>query len=235
MSAKNKKLIEDKIINFYEHPRAKEFLVDYPNPNKELNQMNTPFMAAIVAATGGFKTNFLINLLQRFDNTFSKIYVCNQEVEALYSLLEKVYKDGILVTQKMSDLPTFEQLGKDKTHQKLFIFDDLARTKNQDYIETMVKRGRKIGCSCIYISQSYIDIPIFIRKNLHYLFLLKIGTKRDLNLILNTYAIGIEPEQLFEIYRDAVKEKMNCFKIDVRTNEPNRRFCKNFTQFYEIE
>lgn len=233
---KKKTIIGNNIQNFYEHPDAKEFLIDYPNPNFKLNQMKTPFMTAIVAGNGAGKTNMLINLLKRFDNTFIHIYICNQEEETLYDFLKKMIPKGLTITHKISDLPSFEELGKDKQKQKLFIFDDLVGTKNQDYIQTLYKRGRKVGCSSIYISQTYFDILPFIRKNLHYLFLLSIGGKNDLNLILRTYATGgIEPEELLEIYQDAVKQKLNFFKIDIRNQDINRKFSKNFTEFYNIE
>ena len=49
---KNKTIIGNNIENFYEHPEAKEFLIQYDNPNFKMNQMKTPFMSAIVAATG---------------------------------------------------------------------------------------------------------------------------------------------------------------------------------------
>ena len=197
--------------------------------------MKTPFMAAIVASTGSGKTNFLVNLIRRFDNTFSHIYICNQQDETLYMFLQKMLKGGLTITHKISDLPSLEELGKDKSAQKLFVYDDMVKTKNQDYIESQYKRARKCGCSVIYISQTYFDIPIFIRKNLHFLFLLSIAGKKDLNLILRTYAIGIEPEELLAIYKDAVSEPMNCFKIDVACQNPNKRFAKNFTQYYHIE
>jgi len=235
MTKHKKQIIGNNIINFYEHPEAKEFLIDYPNPNFHLNQMKVPFLLSIVAGSGAGKTNCLINLLKRFDNTFKHIYIVNQEEEPLYDLIKKILKDGVTITHKMSDLPSFEELGKDKKHQKLFIFDDLVLTKNQDYILTMYKRGRKLGCSTIFISQSYFDIIGFIRKNLHYLFLLNIGGKKDLNLILRTYAIGIEPDDLLEIFKDAVKEPLNFFKIDVRARNMNKKFSKNFTEFYKIE
>src|SRR4051812_11075889 len=91
------------------------------------------------------KTNLFMNLLQRFNKTFSPIYVAHQENEPLYQLLEKKCEGQVTLVHKLSDLPTYEDPGKDKKEQKLFVFDDMVGTKNQDYIETMYKRGRKVG------------------------------------------------------------------------------------------
>jgi threonine dehydratase len=151
MSKSNKKPSDNNIINFYEIPAMKEFMYEYPNPNFALNQMKTPFMSVVCSATGGGKTNMVMNLLRRFDNTFKHIYIVNQESEPLYDFLQKNIPKGLTITHKLSDCPDFKQLGEQKKDQTLFIFDDLVKTKNQDYIETLYKRGRKCGCSCIYI------------------------------------------------------------------------------------
>jgi hypothetical protein len=60
----------------------------------------------------------LINLLKRFDKTFSQIYIVNQEEEPLYNFLQKMIPKGLTITHKLSDLPSFEELGKDKKKQK---------------------------------------------------------------------------------------------------------------------
>ena len=236
MSKKNKKTeIDNDIINFYEKPEMKDFLIDYPNPNFSQNQMKTPFMSVICSATGGGKTNLLMNMLKRFDNTFKHIYIVNQESEPLYDFLQKTIPKGLTITHKLSDLPDFKKLGENKKDQTLFVFDDLVKTKDQSYIETLYKRGRKCGCSCIYITQSFFDTPIFLRKQLHYLLLLSISGKKDLQMILKNYTLGIDDEQLLEIFRDATQQRMNFLKIDVRNPYINKKFSKNFTEFYEIE
>jgi len=239
MNKTKSKVINSKIgngvINFYENEDVMKHNKIYPNPHFEENQMKTPFMSAIVSTTGGGKTNVLMNILRRFDDTFDHIYICNQEEEALYSFLQDKLKDKVTITHKLSDLPNLKELGSKKEEQYLFVFDDLVKTKNQDYIDTLYKRGRKIGCSCIYISQSFYDTPIFLRKQLHLLILLKISGDRDLKLILSNYALGITQEKLLEIYKEATKEQLNFLKIDLRTGDENKKFSKNFTDFFTIK
>jgi hypothetical protein len=175
-----------------------------------------------------------MNILKRFDETFSHIYVCNQEVEPLYEFLQIKLKDKITIVQKLSDLPDLKTIGKDKKTQTLFIFDDLVKTKNQDYIDTLYKRGRKIGCSCIYISQSFFDTPLFLRKQLHYLILLKISGDRELKTILSNYQLGVSQDKLLQIYKNATSTPLSFLKIDLKTSDQDKKFSKNFTEFYDV-
>lgn len=228
--------IDNDIINFYQHEDIKEFLPSYPNPNFEKTQMTLPSYNLICASGGAGKTNMLVNLLNRWDNTFSEIYIVNQEEEPLYDFLKKKIPKGLTITHKMSDLPTFDELGKSAKTQKLFIFDDLLFVKSAvDYINTLFKRGRKVGCSVIFISQSFYDTEKFIRKQIHYLFLLSISGKRDLDAILRTYNFNdVDNDKLTTIFKDATKEHLNFLKIDVRNKNINKKFSKNFLQFYKL-
>lgn len=227
---------DHEITNYYEHPDIKEFMPNYSNPHYKLNQMKTPFYCVISGVGGGGKTNCLVNLMQRFDQTFSSMYVLNQEIEPLYEMLQKKIK-GITITTKVSELPTFEELGKDKSKQKLFIFDDMLFSKNcEDYIRTMYKRGRKIGCSCIFISQSYFAIDDFLRKNLHYLILLGVNSKREIDTILSNYKFeDVDSKQLFNIFKKATEKPLDFLKINVRERDVNRKFSRNFTDYFKIK
>ena len=59
--------------------------------------------------------------------------------------------------------------------------------------------------------------------------------KRDLNLILSNYALGIEVDQIMKLYKDATKDKYNFLKIDIENKDDNKKFSLNFTGFHQIE
>ena len=59
--------------------------------------------------------------------------------------------------------------------------------------------------------------------------------KRDLNLILSNYALGIEVDQIMKLYKNATKDKFNFLKIDIENRDDNKKFSLNFTGFYQIE
>ena len=223
------------IINFYENKDVQKYIKKYPNPNIDDHQISTPFMSAIVSATGGGKTNLLMNILQKFNGTFHHIYVCNSGAdEPLYEFLTEKIKKGLTITNSLYKLPDLKAL-EALEGQKLFIFDDLVKVKDQTYIDTLYLRGRKLGCSCIYITQSYFDTPLFLRKQLHYLFVLKISGIKELRLILSNYRLGVDIDKLEQIYKNAVSKPMNFLKIDVRTSDANKKFSNNFNDLINIE
>ena len=59
--------------------------------------------------------------------------------------------------------------------------------------------------------------------------------KRDLNLILSNYALGIEVDQIMKLYKNATKDKFNFLKIDIENRDDNKKFRLNFTGFHQIE
>ena len=105
----------------------------------------------------------------------------------------------------------------------------------ENYIMNMYKYGRKTNTSAIYLSQSFYSSPTFIRKNLMYLFLLKINGMNDLRLILKCYSMGIDFDKMIECYKDSIKQPFDVFKIDLFTRDDNKKLCKNFTGFYKLD
>ena len=59
--------------------------------------------------------------------------------------------------------------------------------------------------------------------------------KKDLNLILSNYSLGIEVEKIMKLYKDATKDKFNFLKIDIENRDDNKKFSHNFIGFYQIE
>ena len=96
----------------------------------------------------------------------------------------------------------------------LIVFDDMVLTHNNKIGEMFI-RGRKLGYSCIYISQSFYGTPKIIRQNVNYIWLGKGMSKRDLRLILSEFAMGISVDELERIYNDLTKESMNFMMLDL--------------------
>jgi hypothetical protein len=129
------------------------------------------------------------------------------------------------------------EMPKDK--QILCVFDDVVNysDKEQGIIKEYYVRGRKWGkgISMCYLSQSFYRIPKIIRLQCNYLILLKLGSKRDLNLILGDYGLGVDKEELMTIYKDATKVPFDFLKLSLDERDDNKRFSKNWTGFYTIE
>lgn len=232
---KSNKPIDNSVTNFYESPELQKMMTKFDNPGFAQHQLPIPFYGIIAAQSGAGKSNLLLNIIRKSDRTYSHIYILNQMHEEIYDFLQKNMKKGLTVTQKISDMPDFDELEKTKDAPKLIVFDDMVNVKQAEgYINTMYKRGRKCGCSVLYLSQAYFSTPIFVRKNTQFLFLLSISGKKDLKLILETFN-DVEPEKLMKMYKDATKKHLDFFKIHTTQRNLNLKYSHNFIDFYKID
>ena len=88
---------------------------------------------------------------------------------------------------------------------------------------------------CNILSQSYYDIPKFIRKNSNYLVLLNLnGSKREQTAILNEWGTDLTKEQLQKIYNDATSEHMRPLIITGGKIEPNKKYRKGWSDYYNL-
>jgi hypothetical protein len=149
----------------------------------------------VIRSSGSGKTNLIVNLIQQMESTFHNIYIYTREKgEPLYQFLEARIPPEFLKIEE--GLDSFNKLDAIKAHDKtkhtLIVFDDLVLEKYQSHITELFIRGRKLGVSIIYISQSYYRIPITIRGQSTYLILKKIASTRDLTSILRDSSLGVQ-------------------------------------------
>ncbi len=222
----------NEMINFYERV-PKHMLLDAPNPNYDDHLIKTPFRMCVSAPSGSGKTTFLLNLLQRFSTgkgTFAKIYIITRNAdESLYNYL-KTKSDQIFIKEGLENLPNLDK-DFDKTDgtQSIVCFDDLVLAKNQKPIENYYLRSRKFNVSCVYLSQAYHSIPIFIRKNSQYVVILKLGGQREVNRILSDFGLGVSKEQMLGMYEFATAQKFSPLLIDTEA-EKDKKFRKGFLE-----
>lgn len=223
----------NKPINFYE-VMPREFLNEADNPNFHLHNLKLPFRMAIVAPSGSGKTNFLINLIHIFSQgrgTFPDItIVTRNKDEPLYNYLASL-SDQIQIKEGMESLPQLDKYDKDFNH--LVVLDDLVLAKDQSRIENYFIRARKLNVSVIYISQSYFRIPKIIRQNLSYLVLLKLSGERELKLILSEGGLGLDRDQLLNLYEYATAEKFSALVIDYEA-PIEKRYRKNWLEYLAV-
>ncbi len=199
------------------------------NPNfGKTHKIQVNFRAGVIGSSGSGKTNLVLDLIHRFSypkGTFKDIIVylrCRDE--PLYNYISEQLKDAIELIEVRDALDIKDlDLLDDST---LVIFDDLilAEEPVQKKIGEYFIRGRKKGISCIYISQNFYSIPKVIRGQFGYIFLKKIGSSRDLNMILKEFPLDVNIKELKKLYLSASIGLENSFYIDVNKNE----FYKNF-------
>jgi hypothetical protein len=64
--------------------------------------------------------------------------------------------------------------------------------------------------------------------------LLKLGSKRDLALILSDYGLGVDKTELMAVYKEATQIPFDFLKISTDERNDNLRFSKNWTEFFSI-
>lgn len=222
-----------KVKNMYDKI-PKHFLDNVSNPNYEFHKLKIPLRMCIVAPSGSGKTNFLINLLELFskgEGTFQTIHIITRNKdEALYRWLESV-SDQIVIKEGLRNTPALDKFDKDFNH--LVVFDDLVLSKDLSSVEEYYIRARKLNVSVIFISQSYFRIPLMIRNNCSYMVLLKLSGKRDVNLILSEFGLGVSKEELLKIYEYATRDKFQPLLVDLE-QESHLRFRKGFLEIIDV-
>ncbi len=222
-----------KIVNFYEHI-PKQFLDSPKNPNFHLHKLKIPFRMCIVAPSGSGKTNFLINLLHVFsqgEGTFQSITIITKNKdEPLYRWIESVCNQ-IVIKEGLMNTPPLDKFDKEYNH--LVVWDDLVLSKDLSMVENYYIRARKLNVSVIFISQSYFRIPKIIRNNCSYMILLKLSGKREVNVILSEFGLGVSRDELLQIYNYATRDKLQPLLIDMEAI-PTDRFRKGLLEIIDF-
>lgn len=209
------------IINFYKNIKQTKV----HNPNYDIHKIELPFRMLICTSSGGGKTNFLLNLVHQMNNTFHKIIIITKEEERLYShLIDKCKGVEIHYGGKV---PEFEKMAKGENG--LVVFDDMILTKNNAIGELFI-RGRKLGYSSIYITQSFFSTPKIIRQNVNYVSLGRGMIKRDLRLVLSEFSVNLSIDEIESFYNEITKTPMQFMLVDL--NKRNIR--ENFNIIYEF-
>ena len=192
----------------------------------------------VIGASGVGKTNWLNNYIYLSPNTFSHIHIVFKEFEPLYEYLRDELKGKITFYDELHKLPDLKEIRKnrDKDEEQLVVIDDyIHEIEKYPKVKELFIRGRKCNLSTIFISQSYFKIPKIMRSQMSYLVLLKVSSGKDLRLIMSDFALGSSLDDLQKLYKDATKVSMDFLKIDVGSGDANKKFSKNWKDFYQIE
>ena len=233
------------MINFYSSMPKKYTSKQRTYANYKEVHISIPTRIALIGSSGSGKSNILINLIYKM-NCFSKIYMfvkCPDE--PLYKFfidkireVEKKFKTEILmVSTELDDLPDVDEF--DREENNLCIFDDVISESSIKLkkVADLWIRGRKQNITSVFLSQNYHAIPILVRKNTDILMFKKIGTKRDLTMILSEFSLDKTIDELKEMYaKSETSDICNFFMIDTSPgNEKKWMYRKNFTPFEDLD
>lgn len=228
------------MINMYETAAVRKHVNKLANPGFEATQMAACTRTLWVGGSGSGKTCALANYLKLSPNCFSRIIVCNAGIEEpIYQMMQEQLK-GQIVFYTLASLPPLAELVKgkrDKGERWLLILDDVvADIKARSNVYLYFIASRKHNFDVHLLSQSFYKTPKLIRSNINYLCMLRIGSDKDLQLILSDCgAMGVTKPMLMQMYKSCVKERFHFMKIALDEADMNKRFSHNFTDFFELE
>ena len=195
------------MINFYKTIKQ----VKKANPYYDEHHLKALFRGIICTASGGGKTNLLMNILYQMSDTYWKIIIITKEEEPLYDMLKERLKDRVDIYYD-GELPTLPPLTPRESG--IVIFDDMVLSQTKKIGEVFI-RCRKQEYAAIFISQSYFGINKIIRQNCNYIWLGRGILDRDLKLILSEYSIKIGKDKMIYLYNKITEKPMHFMLIDL--------------------
>jgi hypothetical protein len=225
----------DHIPNVEETIIPKEFLDSKAsNPNYELHHLKLPFRAICVAPSGCGKSNFITYMITQFsvlEGTFADItIVCQDKDEAKYRFLES---KGVKIVEGIHNVPHLKDFDKDENH--LLVLDDLQNESHQQRISDIYCRGRKKNLSVVYIAQQYFEVPTVVRRNTNYVFILAIGSEKELpTLLKDCGASEVDKDTLRKMYDYATEDKGQVLTIEQGSVPIDRKYRKNLKEYLDI-
>lgn len=230
------------VINFYELEDVQRLTKRHHNPNYNSHTMplKHPMRCLIVGASGSGKSNCLLNIINLMNDTFERILIFTQDKEEpLYKFLEvKIPSDMLTIFEGIDNVKQYDF--DNLTGQTLCVFDDMCveKEKDQQKICELFIRGRKMahedGISLIYLTQSFYQTPILIRKQLNCLIIIKLNGKKDIQLIMRDCAVGASKEQLLRMYEEVCDDDINNFLFIDLAAPASRRFRLRFNTIIDI-
>ena len=221
--------------NVYESKSMRKYVEDSAldsNPAFSSHGIRTRKHMIVSGPSGSGKTNFIANLLSTMRDAFYEVWIYTAMVdEPVYKMLEASSPN--IHVKPIGEVEPYTAL-KNKTDNKLIVFDDFITAGKgvMKILETYAILSRKIGCSCVYLTQNWFSVPVAIRNQASYIVLLKNANQRNLRLIAGQIGTSLSVSEMSNIIQDATKEKFSVCIID--TLNADRMFRKNFTEYYDV-
>jgi len=227
----------DTVTNWFEKMPKKYKAAKRADPTYPKHLIKPNSMMLVIGPTGCGKTNAVLEFLHRKNEQFFEIIIFtgSSSDEPLYQFLAGSI-DGLKLIDNVGELPRIDEYKDSDTKdlEKLIIFDDscMQDVKVLKEIQKWFMCARKLGFTCIFLSQDYTSTPIFIRRNAHYLLLFKLADMNDVNRILAKQAMDTDVHALKGMLSDCTRERGNFLTIAV--NEPTEnKYRHNFTEILD--
>ena len=139
--------------------------------------------------------------------------------------------DNMFEISQPEDVTPVEELDDDTN--KIIIFEDIKLdNKSMNTIKEYFSLSRNKNCNCIYLSQSYYDIPKYIRRNRKCFILFGGLDNKDIRHISDDLSKDIGREEFGRIYRESTSEPYSFMTIDKTSKYIPEMYRKKFDGFY---
>lgn len=242
------------LINLYDTKDVGKFIQDEGSSGKEHYEktgFSAPSRVLWVGPSNSGKTNALGNYVMASSGHYEQIIMVTSGIEEpIYqALAEKLEKQNNIRFFGIDDLPTLAEMKvskealeatKKRKEKWLVVFDDLMnqiRGKNEIKVRDYFSMMRKCGMDGHFLSQSWYDTDSVIRKNCEFACIFVIAGRRDANAIVseNGFPEDTNGDIARQMYTMSVQKKGDFFKIDRRFAKVEKRYSRNFTDYFEID
>jgi hypothetical protein len=142
-----------------------------------------------------------------------------------------------IMTEQLKLIKLLKKHGKPKflANRLLIIFDDLVGSslfngKRGSYFKGINTRHRHYSASFLMVSQGYKEVPKTIRTNWTCLVVFEIGNEREVMVIYEEFAMGLNHDDWLEIYRYCTTNDHDFLFIDFQKKK-RLRMMRNFEQY----
>ncbi len=237
-----------KIINAYELPEVKKLYKPSIDEQIEYTDIALNSRTLVIGGSGTGKTNFIINYIIESSKpkkgTFYEVILVYKTDETLYQMLKEKFKDRLVTYKDIKDVPEPESWDdmsiKDPEDriERLLIFDDFVADKNPKIIDKLKRYcefGRKKGLTQFYLTQSYYETNGFMRLQMNYIVLLNLPNVRNLKMIISSFGLTTDIQDLLNMIKLATSEKFDFFKLNLNAScQLNKKYSVGFLDFFEF-
>ncbi len=213
------------IQNMYEEVLDEKYL-DKPRPFPNQQRIHTELLSRylIVGSTASMKTNTALQIMLAHGKIWDTITVCCLSLdEPLYRWLQDYVAEekrqgrikwAIFCTD-LTQLPPLQHYEEQKHLNHYVLIDDMMTQSKSELsvLNSWFMKSRKAGVTLLVLSQDWVRIPVFFRRNFTYAVFKNVNV-RQLKRICGDVTSDITPDRFVELYREAVQKKQDFFFVD---------------------
>ena len=121
----------------------------------------------------------------------------------------------------------------DGNASKVVVFDDIKiHSRHMEPIKEYFSLSRNRNCNCIYLTQSYYDVPKYIRRNTKAFCFFHGLDNRDIQYIADDLSSSISRVEFTDVYRKATCEPYSFMLLDKTSKHVPEMYRCGFDKFY---